>query len=156
MQVGSLFSGRKGVCIPYAERYEYNVFQGGSPLWEPLWEQFDVIYLVLVIPIDFRMSQRSERGSQYWFFGLIAVLLGGGDDFHMVPRMIFLWTMGLKDYTVALSLGEWITSFFRKVHSNPPSSKVVTYTLYSGRKSSIPALGKPTKKVNHRGVHQDI
>lgn len=102
---------------------------------------------MLVIPIDIRMSQRSERGSQYWFFGLIAVLLGGGDDFHMVPRMIFLWTMGLKDYTVALSLGEWITSFFRKVHSNPPSSKVVTYTLYSGRKSSIPALGKPTKKL---------
>ena len=43
-------------------------------------------------------------------FGIMAVLLGSGDAFHLVPRAIALCTTGLENFTVQLGLGKWITS----------------------------------------------
>ena len=43
-------------------------------------------------------------------FGIMAVLLGSGDAFHLVPRALALCTTGLENFTVALGLGKWITS----------------------------------------------
>ena len=40
----------------------------------------------------------------------MAVVLGAGDSFHMVPRALALCTTGLENYNVALGLGKWITS----------------------------------------------
>lgn len=40
----------------------------------------------------------------------MAVTLGLGDAFHLVPRAIALCTTGLEDYTVALGIGKLITS----------------------------------------------
>ena len=41
----------------------------------------------------------------------MAVVLGAGDSFHLVPRAMALCTTGLENYTVALwALGKWITS----------------------------------------------
>lgn len=40
----------------------------------------------------------------------MAVVLGAGDSFHLVPRTIALCTTGLENYTVPLGLGKWITS----------------------------------------------
>ena len=43
-------------------------------------------------------------------FGIMAVLLGSGDAFHLVPRATALCTTGLENFTVQLGLGKWITS----------------------------------------------
>lgn len=40
----------------------------------------------------------------------MAVTLGCGDAFHLVPRAVALCTTGLADYTVALGIGKLITS----------------------------------------------
>ena len=40
----------------------------------------------------------------------MAVVLGAGDSFHLVPRALALCTTGLENYVVPLGLGKWITS----------------------------------------------
>ena len=56
------------------------------------------------------MIKGSNGGSQFRLFGLMAVVLGCGDAFHLVPRAYALCTTGLENYAAALGLGKWITS----------------------------------------------
>ncbi len=71
---------------------------------------FDVVYLVSVITIGLVMIRGSRGNRQFRLFGLMAVVLGAGDSFHLIPRAIALCTTGLENYTVALGIGKWITS----------------------------------------------
>lgn len=71
---------------------------------------FDAVYLVTVITIGILMIRGSKGTSQFRLFGLMAVVLGAGDAFHLVPRALALCTTGLESYTVPLGLGKWITS----------------------------------------------
>lgn len=71
---------------------------------------FDVCYLVSVITIGIRMVKSSKNNRQIKLFGWMAIVLGAGDSFHLIPRMIALCTTGLENFTVALGLGKWITS----------------------------------------------
>ena len=71
---------------------------------------FDAFYLVSVITIGILMIRNSKGNAQFRLFGLMAVVLGAGDSFHLVPRALALCTTGLESYTVALGLGKWITS----------------------------------------------
>ena len=47
---------------------------------------------------------------QYFLYGILAVILGCGDAFHLVPRAVALCTSGLENYTAALGMGKMITS----------------------------------------------
>ena len=60
---------------------------------------FDVVYLVLVITVGIKMIRQSKGDRQYRLFGIMAVTLGCGDAFHLVPRAYALCTTGLADYT---------------------------------------------------------
>ena len=71
---------------------------------------FDIVYLVTVITLGIKMIQGSKGNTQFRLFGIMAVVLGAGDSFHLVPRAIALCTTGLENYTVALGAGKWITS----------------------------------------------
>lgn len=71
---------------------------------------FDVCYLLSVITIGIRMVKSSKNSRQFKLFGWMAIVLGAGDSFHLIPRMIALCTTGLENFTVALGLGKWITS----------------------------------------------
>lgn len=71
---------------------------------------FDSIYLIGVISLGIVMILKSNGSKQYKLFGIMAVVLGLGDSFHLVPRAIALCTTGLQDYTVALGTGKFITS----------------------------------------------
>ena len=71
---------------------------------------FDLVYLITVITVGIRMIRSSKRGSQFRLFGWMAVVLGAGDSFHLVPRALALCTTGLENYVVPLGLGKWITS----------------------------------------------
>ena len=71
---------------------------------------FDAVYLLFVITIGILMIRKSKGSRQFTMFGIMAVLLGSGDAFHLVPRALALCTTGLENYTVPLGLGKWITS----------------------------------------------
>lgn len=71
---------------------------------------FDTIYLISVITIGIIMIVKSKGNRQYRLFGVMAVVLGIGDSFHLVPRAIALCTTGLENFTVALGAGKFITS----------------------------------------------
>lgn len=71
---------------------------------------FDVVYLISVITIGILMIRGSKGNRQFRLFGWMAVVLGAGDAFHLVPRALALCTTGLENYTVPLGLGKWITS----------------------------------------------
>lgn len=71
---------------------------------------FDVVYLTTVVTLGILMIKGNRGNRQYLLFGIMAVTLGLGDSFHLVPRAIALCTTGLQDYTVALGIGKWITS----------------------------------------------
>ncbi len=71
---------------------------------------FDAIYLVSVIVIGIIMILKSNKNKQFLLFGIMAVVLGVGDSFHLIPRAIALCTTGLDSYTKALGIGKFITS----------------------------------------------
>lgn len=71
---------------------------------------FDVVYLITVILLGVRMMQCSKGNKQYYLFGVMAVVLGVGDAFHLVPRAAALCTSGLESFTTALGIGKFVTS----------------------------------------------
>lgn len=71
---------------------------------------FDVVYLTTVITLGILMLKGSKGNRQYQLYGAMAVTLGCGDAFHLVPRAIALCTTGLENYTAALGIGKLITS----------------------------------------------
>ncbi len=71
---------------------------------------FDVVYLATVTVLGILMIKHAKGNRQYLLFGIMAVVLGAGDAFHLVPRAIALGTTGLDQYTVALGIGKFITS----------------------------------------------
>lgn len=71
---------------------------------------FDAVYLISVITIGIIMIQKSGGRKQYRLFGVMAVVLGAGDAFHLVPRALALCTTGLEQFTAALGIGKLITS----------------------------------------------
>lgn len=71
---------------------------------------FDAVYLVTVITVGILMIRKSAGRKQYLLFGIMAVTLGAGDAFHLVPRAYALCTAELEHYTAALGVGKLITS----------------------------------------------
>lgn len=71
---------------------------------------FDAVYLSTVILLGVKMIVRSNGKRQYFLFGIMAIVLGLGDVFHLLPRAIALNTTGLENYTVPLGIGKLITS----------------------------------------------
>ncbi|MEG2324334.1 MAG: hypothetical protein RSB81_08170 [Anaerovoracaceae bacterium] len=71
---------------------------------------FDIVYLTTVITLGIMMIRKGSVNKQYLLFGIMAVILGMGDAFHLVPRAYALCTTGLENFTVALGIGKLITS----------------------------------------------
>ncbi|MBF0580466.1 hypothetical protein IM774_11950 [Erysipelotrichaceae bacterium RD49] len=71
---------------------------------------FDICYLVFVIAIGILILNKAKGRKEFILFGAMAVILGCGDAFHLVPRMIALCTTGMQDYAAALGIGKLITS----------------------------------------------
>mgnify|MGYP000465387348 CR=1 FL=1 len=65
---------------------------------------FDAVYLVSVITIGILMIRGSKGNKQFRLFGLMAIVLGAGDSFHLIPRAIALCTTGLENFTNGLPL----------------------------------------------------
>ena len=71
---------------------------------------FDIIYLVSVITLGIIIVKGSRGNRQFSLFGIMAIVLGAGDAFHLVPRAVALCTTGLESYTAALGFGKLVTS----------------------------------------------
>lgn len=71
---------------------------------------FDVLYLVGVITTGFIMFTKGRSNPLVKKFGIMAIVLGSGDAFHLVPRAYSLWTTGLEANAAALGIGKLITS----------------------------------------------
>ena len=71
---------------------------------------FDTVYLIGVVTLGVVMIAKTKGKGQYGLFGVMAVVLGLGDSFHLVPRAVALCTTGLENFTVPLGIGKFITS----------------------------------------------
>lgn len=71
---------------------------------------FDIAYLITVTSIGIVMINKGRKSKQYLLFGIMAVTLGLGDAFHLIPRAYALCTTGPQNFTVALGIGKLITS----------------------------------------------
>lgn len=70
---------------------------------------FDLLYLSTVIMLGIRLLLLKPRGAK--LFGLMAVLLGLGDSFHLFPRIYAHFSAsGFAGNAAALSWGQFITS----------------------------------------------
>ena len=70
---------------------------------------FDLTYLILVIGLGIRLVLSADRTSQ--LFGTMGILLGFGDAFHLLPRIIsHLSPGGFAAHAAALSWGQFVTS----------------------------------------------
>ncbi|WP_428770783.1 hypothetical protein V1L52_02790 [Treponema sp. HNW] len=71
---------------------------------------FDFIYLPTVIILGILMIKNAKGQKQFLLYGIMAVTLGFGDAFHLIPRSTALLTTGLENHVVSLGIGKWITS----------------------------------------------
>ena len=71
---------------------------------------FDAVYLISVITIGILMIAKSKGNREFRLFGIMAVVLGAGDAFHLIPRAFALCTTGLENFAEALGMGKFITS----------------------------------------------
>lgn len=69
---------------------------------------FDILYLIFAIVSGITLLYRAKGRRLIRIFGLMTLLLGLGDSFHLVPRVLNYWTEG--DYTSALGIGKLVTS----------------------------------------------
>lgn len=84
--------------------------KGGNKMQAIVETGFDAVYLISVIAIGIIMIVKSKGNKEYRLFGAMAVVLGVGDSFHLVPRALALCTTGLENFTVPLGMGKFITS----------------------------------------------
>lgn len=71
---------------------------------------FDIIYLTTVVTLGVKLIRGSRGSKQYLLYGIMAVMLGLGDSFHLVPRAWALCTTGLENFPAALGFGKFVTS----------------------------------------------
>lgn len=69
---------------------------------------FDVGYLIFAIIGGIVLLAKSKRRTYIKIFGVMTLILGIGDSFHLVPRILNYWTQG--EYTAALGIGKLVTS----------------------------------------------
>ncbi|MEG2377833.1 MAG: hypothetical protein RSC43_05695 [Clostridia bacterium] len=72
---------------------------------------FDSLYLIAVVILGVITWCRAHDRLEFRIFGIAAILLGCGDAFHLIPRIISMNTAGGFDANVAaLGAGQLVTS----------------------------------------------
>ncbi len=102
---------------------------------------FDIFYLTFAIVTGLYLI---KNGTTLLIkkFGILTLILGVGDSFHLVPRCYALWTTGLENYSVALGFGKFVTSITMTVfylllyyvwldYFQVKKNKTLHYTIYS-------------------------
>ena len=103
---------------------------------------FDTLYLTSVITIGMIMILKGGNNKQFKLFGVMAVVLGAGDSFHLIPRAYALLTTGLEENAAALGIGKFITSITMTIfyvilyhiwrqRYNVKGRKELTFSIYA-------------------------
>lgn len=89
---------------------------------------FDIIYLTFVTSIGIYLIVKNNEETDSRLFGIMAVVLGLGDAFHLVPRILALnTTNGFVAYQNALGIGKAITSI------TMTAFYIILYYIYKNR-----------------------
>ena len=68
---------------------------GGRHMMPAIGESiFDIIYLIFAITSGIVLLARAKGRAAITLFGLMTLLLGAGDFFHLIPRVLNYWTDG--------------------------------------------------------------
>ena len=76
-------------------------------IMEPI---FEIAYLICILVLGVLILRRAEEQRQFKLFGSMAILLGCGDAFHLIPRIYALWTDGTQNHAASLGFGKLVTS----------------------------------------------
>lgn len=88
---------------------------------------FDILYLTFVIGVGIRLVKGSKDRSGK-MFGWMALVLGIGDSFHLVPRVVALLSGGsMENFAVPLGAGKFLTSI------TMTAFYVILYYIYRDR-----------------------
>lgn len=88
---------------------------------------FDILYLTFVIGVGVRLVKGSRNQSGKMFGGM-ALVLGVGDSFHLVPRVVALLSGGaMESFAAPLGAGKFLTSLTMTVFY------VILYYIYRDR-----------------------
>ena len=107
-------------------------------IMEPI---FHVVYLATVVTLGITMLRKSKDNQYFKLFGLMAVILGLGDSFHLIPRIYALLTTGLENHAASLGFGKLVTSITMtifylilykiwKIRFDVKNSKTLDITMY--------------------------
>ncbi len=69
---------------------------------------FDILYLIFAIGTGVWLLKHAKGLRSVLLMGTATLLLGVGDAFHLIPRVLGYWVPG--DWTAALGIGKLITS----------------------------------------------
>ena len=88
---------------------------------------FDILYLITVIYIGVKLYTKTDSSSMK-LFGIMTLILGVGDSFHLIPRVIALVSgKGFEYYEMYLGMGKFVTSITMTVFY------VILYYIYQNR-----------------------
>ncbi|MGB9666526.1 MAG: hypothetical protein ACPL2N_04375 [Candidatus Cryosericum sp.] len=71
---------------------------------------FDIAYLVVVISLGLTLVRGSGRDMESRLVGVMALVLGIGDAFHLIPRVYALNAGGPEAHAALLGVGKAVTS----------------------------------------------
>ncbi len=71
---------------------------------------FDIAYLVAVITLGLTLVRRSGRDTESRLVGIMALVLGIGDAFHLIPRVYAPNAGGPEAHAALLGVGKAVTS----------------------------------------------
>jgi hypothetical protein len=102
---------------------------------------FEVPYLIGVVILGFLILRMAKGNKQFILYGIMAIVLGCGDAFHLVPRMYALLTDGIANHVSSLGFGKMVTSItmtvfyvllyhVRKIRFNQTRTTALTAMVY--------------------------
>jgi hypothetical protein len=81
--------------------------QSMQAIMEPI---FEIPYLIGVVTLGVLILRMAKGRRQFQIFGIMAIILGCGDAFHLIPRIYALWTDGTANHPASLGFGKMVTS----------------------------------------------
>lgn len=70
---------------------------------------FDITYLISINIMGYLLIKRS-KDKEHFLFGIMALMLGLGDAFHLIPRIFATYYGDFETFSFFLGYGEMITS----------------------------------------------
>lgn len=101
---------------------------------------FDILYLITVVIIGI-VILKNAKDYEHKLFGIMALILGFGDAFHLVPRIISIITNDFESNVIALGLGQMVTSLtmtifylilykIYKIRYNKEKNQILDLSIY--------------------------